>query len=631
MQFTSKELYLGVLLLLVAAICSILLGQGVSGNFYLDDFSHLSPLASHGGVTSHQDFLRYVFGESGLQFDRLLARISFVVDDQFWPTSAHGYKETNIALHLVAGLLMFLVLFRLDCDRGGQRYTVAFYAACIWMIFPIHVSTVLYVVQRMTQLSFIFLLLSVYLYLMARTAKGARECVFALLGASVAAIFSLLSKPSGLAVFLIIPLLEYYCNVKMFRPWRPQLFRGLAVICLVVYVAIYIGVVAGKWSSFESRTFTPLERLGSQGPILFEYLSMLVSGLGGFTLFHDNKEVELAQQSIWFTGLAWLLHLCIISMAIKKFRAWPLLCFGLLWFYLGHVLESTLLPLELMYEHRNYMPAFGCALVLAFVLEKLCCVFSSRGLGAVSHSGFVCLIGLYAILLYYNASLWGNHRIITSKWAAERTNSLRSQIVFSSMLEQMGGFQLMALNKLRAVDQEFDSPSIKLMIVRLECQLGDGDFMLEPDIYAKGSFDSAIIYNLVALLKLKDRECVETKVMGGLDALISAIDEAPALTRKPKYKALYYSAVSDYYIGGGMYREALQAREMLVEVQPSIATHLKLAELYILGGDLVRAGRTLQKTYALNRARWYRDDAVRADIDNLQYIVDGLAANNRSE
>jgi tetratricopeptide (TPR) repeat protein len=58
----------------------------------------------------------------------------------------------------------------------------------------------------------------------------------------------------------------------------------------------------------------------------------------------------------------------LIALAIKKCRSWPFLGFGVLFFFLNHLIESSIIPLELVFEHRNYIPSMFLFVPLASVL-----------------------------------------------------------------------------------------------------------------------------------------------------------------------------------------------------------------------------------------------------------------------
>jgi hypothetical protein len=58
--------------------------------------------------------------------------------------------------------------------------------------------------------------------------------------------------------------------------------------------------------------------------------------------------------------------LLILSILWRK--RFPIVAFAVLWFLVGHSLESTVFPLEIIHEHRNYLPALGPLLALTYLL-----------------------------------------------------------------------------------------------------------------------------------------------------------------------------------------------------------------------------------------------------------------------
>ncbi len=98
---------------------------------------------------------------------------------------------------------------------------------------------------------------------------------------------------------------------------------------------------------------------------------ILLPRLEAFGLYHDDIALSHGFLDPWTTfpalvGLAGLLWLAWWSR-----RRAPLLSFGIAWFFIGHALESTFLPLEIAHEHRNYVPLFGILLPVAWGLGLL--------------------------------------------------------------------------------------------------------------------------------------------------------------------------------------------------------------------------------------------------------------------
>ena len=126
---------------------------GLNSRFILDDFYNLQGL----GDIQNQGLLYYVFG-SGFAgpVGRPLSLLSFALQYQDWPLNPFAFKLFNLILHLLNGVLLFifsLLLSRQVSLSMRQRYLFAFVVAGLWLLHPVHVNTVLYTVQRMTEIA----------------------------------------------------------------------------------------------------------------------------------------------------------------------------------------------------------------------------------------------------------------------------------------------------------------------------------------------------------------------------------------------------------------------------------------------------------------------------------------------
>ena len=73
----------------------------------------------------------------------------------------------------------------------------------------------------------------------------------------------------------------------------------------------------------------------------------------------------------WTTVPAILCVLLFIGIGIWQVKKRPLIAFSILFFFLNHSVESTILPLELIFEHRNYLPSFFLFLPFSIGLVNL--------------------------------------------------------------------------------------------------------------------------------------------------------------------------------------------------------------------------------------------------------------------
>ncbi|MBK8990198.1 MAG: hypothetical protein IPM40_00205 [Gammaproteobacteria bacterium] len=128
--------------------------------------------------------------------------------------------------------------------------------------------------------------------------------------------------------------------------------------------------------------------------------------------------------------LAWAV---IIPAAIfyKRYR-FRLLRFALLWFVAGHLLESTVIGLELYFEHRNYMPSVGVWIALAgWTLT-----------GSISPRLRLATLGVLAgaqiFVLLESARVWSDRDAASAVWAYENPASQRALMFRSTTLAQRG-------------------------------------------------------------------------------------------------------------------------------------------------------------------------------------------------
>ena len=122
---------------------------GLRGPLLLDDYSVLLPLV---GLPAEELLsVKNLFSSSGL-LGRPLAMSTFALDALLHGERWASWKLTNLGIHLINAALLFALVRTLAHAVTGQwKHTgeIAFAVAALWLLHPLHVSTVLYTVQRM--------------------------------------------------------------------------------------------------------------------------------------------------------------------------------------------------------------------------------------------------------------------------------------------------------------------------------------------------------------------------------------------------------------------------------------------------------------------------------------------------
>jgi len=352
-----------LLCLLVLAWCCYL--PGVRGGFLFDDFHNLDALGMYGGVHDWKTLYSYVHSGMAGPSGRPLALLSFLLDDNTWPSFAPWFKITNLWIHLSCGLLLCwvnLLIFRQMRFAEDVAEWLAVIAAAFWFLHPLMLSTTLYVVQRMAQLATFFVLAGFVGYLKGRALLGTRpRWAYWWMSCSLVlgTLLGGLSKENGF-LFPMMVLVFEFCLASRIQAQAPDrkwqgCFLWAPSVAIFLYLASLIDFSAHPW---VERNFNQPERLMTEARIVWEYIRYLfLPQIEGNGLFQDGIEISRGLISPWRTlpAVIGIIALLLLGLVVRKKR--PLLSFAILSFFVGHLLESTVIGLEPYFEHRNYLAA----------------------------------------------------------------------------------------------------------------------------------------------------------------------------------------------------------------------------------------------------------------------------------
>ena len=355
--------------LLVALIAIFAYWPGLGGELIFDDRANLEPLQLW--LAGDISWQQVVFGNASGPLGRPLSMASFLVNASLTGDSVWWLKFGNLTLHLLTGGLLYALLSRLalrDPHLGKYKWWVPGIIAALWLLHPFMVGTVLYVVQRMAILSGLFMTATMLAYMHGRTKIEQGNILSGTLWLflCVPAITALaaLSKENGLLAPLLCGVIEwaYFAPRQgVSRPRQVRLFIA-AFIALPFVAALALLVLKPEFyfSGYANRPFGPLERIFTQSRILFDYLGNILLPNGtSFSLFKDDYKLSTSLFNPTTTSVAILAWLMIVALAVKARRSVPGFSAGVGIFLVGHSMESTIFPLLLYFEHRNYLPAVG--------------------------------------------------------------------------------------------------------------------------------------------------------------------------------------------------------------------------------------------------------------------------------
>lgn len=428
----------GLALLLLALITGLIYGPGLNGPFLLDDYGSLPILNDVGGVHDFRSLWRYLASDISSPLGRPIANLTFLANYHTWPTDSLPFKLTNVGLHwCVGGLLYWLAWMAAIPEARPQRaYGIAILVAAYWLLNPFNVSTTLYVVQRMTQLSALFVLAGLIAYVHGRKLQATghvRGYVWMTCGITVFTGLAVLSKENGALLPLLAMVLEYtvlrhYLNLV--APARRWTATFLWLPSIVLLIAIFHFADHG---AYAPRNFSLAERLQTECRVLFDYVwhwfNPLVSPRW---VFADYYPISKGLINPWLTLPAILGILGGVVWAIWQRQRHPLASLAILFFLAGHVMESTVVPLEIYFEHRNYLPAVFLVLPLVDGLWK----HSQRWHLLPVLAGLILLA--MALHSYRLAMVWGDD-LSLAVWSAKlNPDSSRAQDFLATTLSNKG-------------------------------------------------------------------------------------------------------------------------------------------------------------------------------------------------
>lgn len=371
--------------LLVVLVALLVYWPGLDGELIFDDRANLEPLRLW--LAGDISWQQVVFGNESGPLGRPLSMAAFLANVSLTGDSIWWLKFGNLALHLLTGGALYALFSRLaprDRQLRQCAYWVPGIVAALWLLHPFMIGTVLYVVQRMAILSALFMIAAMLAYVHGRTkieqGRSTSGTLWLFLGVPALTSLAALSKENGLLAPLLCGVLEWAYFVPRKGGSRPRQVRlfFFAFIMVPILAALAILVLKPEFyfSGYANRPFGPFERVLTQSRILFDYIGNIVLPNGtNFSLLKDDYKVSTGLFSPPTTSLAILAWLIIVALAVKTRRAIPGFSAGVGIFLVGHLMESTVFPLLLYFEHRNYLPAIGilwsAAAVIAWIYPRL--------------------------------------------------------------------------------------------------------------------------------------------------------------------------------------------------------------------------------------------------------------------
>ncbi len=357
------------------------------GDWHFDDYANISgnPYIQIKDF-SWENIKHCIYGLEQKNPSRPLSYLSFALNYYFDGTNVFGYHVVNFAIHYLAAVFLFLFIYNtlklpLLKDRYENiAYPVALLATMFWAMNPVLVAGVTYIVQRMAAMAGMFYIMSMYFYLQGRQAEKLSSSIVFFLLCFAAGLASVLSKENSVMLPVSILLFDLLLIQGVGRKSIIKFAKIIIIplIIIAIFGLIYTGGLSKAVGGYDLRDFTMGERLLTEPRAIIFYLSLLFFPINSrLTLLYD---IDISRSLFlpWTTLPAILLILAACGVAIYFARKRPLLSFCILFYFLNHLIEGTIFNLELIYEHRNYLPAMLLFVPAAELIIYAVDYFSSK-------------------------------------------------------------------------------------------------------------------------------------------------------------------------------------------------------------------------------------------------------------
>jgi tetratricopeptide (TPR) repeat protein len=516
---------------------------GLFGDFLFDDFGNLPAIGATGPVDNWATFWRYVTSGTADITGRPLTLLTFLIDARNWPTSPYPFKVTNVILHLINGVLLAWVLWKLSnalmqrrkihsdliglsnlvtrpspdssaaepetqppvqsesripgsarAERGQPRIDeerllgrrsnntsaaiAAVFGAGVWLLHPLFVSTTLYIVQREAMLPATIVLLGMLGWMASREALARGQVRRAMAGMALSAwlctVLATLSKANGALLPILLLLTEWIVLARrpMIAPNTRRWHRRAIVLFLAVPSSLVLAYLLYRLPGAihdapTTRGWSVGQRLLTEPRVITDYLRLLfIPHAYSSGLFNDQFAISTSWTQPASTLPCIVLVLALIAIGFALRNRYPAIALALLFYFAAQLMESGWIPLELYYEHRNYLPATLLFWPIGLAVGRAGTFRFLRVAASV-----VILAGL-AGMTSQRATLWGDGFRQAQVWAAINPGSARAQANAALYDLQHDRPRLAAARLRLSMSRHPDDIQAPINLIGAECRMG---------------------------------------------------------------------------------------------------------------------------------------------------------------
>src|SRR5213080_4076981 len=347
-----------------------------------------------------------------------LTTISHMLDCQLYGLKAGWHHFTNVLLHTIAAILLFIALRQMT----GALWRSAFVAA-VFAIHPLRVESVAWIAERKDVLSGVFFMLTLLAYVPYVRAPSIRRYLFV----AVVFAFGLMSKPMLVTLPFVLLLLDYW-PLGRIRGQKSDVSGHENLVMLVVEKIPLVGLSA------ISSVVTFLAQRGAVGwteqlPVLARINNAVVTYAAymwqmlwpvKLAVFYPHPESRLP---LWEIILCLLLLIGITAAAVVLRKSRPYFITGWLW-YLG-MLVPVIGLVQVGWQGRadryTYLPQIGLYIAITWGIADVTAAL--RWQREILTAGTAIVVGLLSWCASVQASYWRDSETLFTHALAVTSNN----------------------------------------------------------------------------------------------------------------------------------------------------------------------------------------------------------------
>lgn len=308
--------------------------------------------------------------------------LTFALNYYFDGLNVRGFHAVNILIHFLTAYFLYLsILTLLNSPKLKNKYKdseffIAFLSALLWAVNPIQTQAVTYIVQRMASMAAMFFIVGIFFYIKARITVNKRKRMLLFLSCVLSFMAGIASKENAILLPFSLVILEFTFFQDFRRPKTKKMFIYVILFAftLITLTGFFLFIKDNNLTAFldkyDSRPYTISQRLMTEARVVIFYLTQIFYPVPTRLSIEHDFTISTSLFHPWSTLPSIALVLFLIVFGLSQIQKRPTVSFAILFFFLNHSIESTIVPLEILFEHRNYLPSFFLFFPLVIGLKQ---------------------------------------------------------------------------------------------------------------------------------------------------------------------------------------------------------------------------------------------------------------------